>query len=259
MNTYTRRFYEGQRERSRRSAQTIVPLVTRLINPRSIVDVGCGTGAWLSVFREQGVEDVIGADGAWVEPDQLFIPAERFVRADLKEPVRLERRFDLVMSLEVAEHLPQACADTFVDSLTGLGPAVLFSAAIPGQGGTHHVNEQWPDYWVRLFRERGFGVADCIRKQVWSDENVEWWYAQNMLLFVKRDEAGKYPLLKGELSGEAPVQINLVHPRQYLAAREPANMPLRRVLPALPAMIAKDVTSGLRTLLRNAYAAVARR
>jgi SAM-dependent methyltransferase len=218
-----------------------VPLVTELIHPGSVVDLGCGSGAWLSVFQENDVEDIYGLDGDWVDREMLFIPTDRFATINLNEPVRLDRRFDLVVSLEVAEHIPAENAGLFVHSLTALAPVVLFSAAIPGQGGTHHVNEQWPDYWVRLFAERGYAVIDCLRKKVWDNDRVEWWYAQNLLLFVRLEQVDRYPLLRRELDTTVPAQLALVHPQQYLAARDPENMDVLALLAALPNVIGGKV------------------
>jgi SAM-dependent methyltransferase len=144
---YTSEFFRAKTEGSLRSARTVVPIVMELLKPGSVVDVGCGRGTWLSVFAEHGIADVVGVDGDYVDRRTLLIPPDRFVAHDLTTPLRLHRTFDLVVSLEVAEHLPVACAGEFVASLTSLGSAVLFSAAVPGQGGTHHVNERWQDYW----------------------------------------------------------------------------------------------------------------
>lgn len=135
MQLYTEQFYIDQRKSSRRSANEIVPLVLELIQPKSVIDVGCGVGAWLSVFRECGIEDILGVDGNWVDKNMLEIPENRFLVFDLTTPVLMNRHFDLVVSLEVAEHLPSECAEIFIDSLTRLGPTILFSAAIPFQGG----------------------------------------------------------------------------------------------------------------------------
>ena len=198
MQPYTQKFYKDQSVGSRRSAEAIVPLVLTLIKPQSVIDVGCGLGTWLSVFKEFGVKDVFGIDGDHVDRSMLQIPNERFTAFDLKKPIPIDRQFDLVISLEVAEHLPEDCAKTFIHSLTGLGPVILFSAAIPFQGGTNHLNEQWPDYWANHFNDNGYVAVDCLRKKVWQDDQVEWWYAQNILLFSKKDYLASNPLLKGE-------------------------------------------------------------
>lgn len=218
MPPYTESFYRKHSEGSRQSAKAIVPLVLELTKARSVIDLGCGVGGWLAVFKEFGIEDFLGVDGDYVDSTMLEIPPERFVPFDLTKPFRINKYFDLVVSLEVAEHLPRESAETFVDSLTSLGPLVLFSAAIPFQGGTDHVNEQWPDYWARLFHERGYAVIDCIRKKVWQNEDVEYWYAQNTLLFVRLDYLGNHPLLRSEFERTSPSQLSMVHPKQYLEA-----------------------------------------
>jgi SAM-dependent methyltransferase len=194
----------------------IVPLVVERLRPRSVVDVGCGLGTWLAVFMENGVADVTGVDGDYVYSSRLEIPAERFVAHDLSTPLSLDRRFDLAVSLEVAEHLPADRAAIFVGSLTALAPFVLFSAAIPLQGGTNHVNEQWPEYWAALFGHRGFLPVDCVRREVWGDENVEWWYAQNTLLFVEEGRLASPPDGGRPFERTPFSQLALVHPRQYL-------------------------------------------
>jgi 2-polyprenyl-3-methyl-5-hydroxy-6-metoxy-1,4-benzoquinol methylase len=163
---YTRGYYKKKQVAARRSAEEVIPLVLELLQPASAVDVGCGAGTWLSVLVEHGVRDILGLDGSHIDHAVLEIPAERFRDFDLSRPFRLDRRFDLVLSLEVAEHLPPECAEGFVASLVSLGEFVLFSAAIPSQGGRGHVNEQWPDYWARRFQEHGHVAIDCIRRRI---------------------------------------------------------------------------------------------
>jgi len=214
-NPYSSDFYRKQAPDSRRSAEAIVPLAMTLIRPRSVVDIGCGAGSWLSVFREHGVEDVLGADGEWVDRALLRIPERQFSALDLEKPFRLGRQFDLAMSVEVAEHLPARCAEVFVDSLARLAPVVLFSAAIPFQGGAKHLNEQWPDYWTAYFHAQGFAAVDCLRKKIWRNADVDWWYAQNLLLFVRRDYLETHPVLKNAAEPAAP-PLPLVHPKKYL-------------------------------------------
>jgi SAM-dependent methyltransferase len=213
---YTGDYYDSLRDGARHSAEVVVPLLLRLVRPGSVVDVGCGRGTWLGVFREHGVEDVWGVDGEYVDRARLEILDERFLAHDLTRPLRLGRPFDLAVSLEVAEHLPAECAEEFVNSLTRLAPLVLFSAAAPHQGGMHHVNEQWPAYWARFFAARGFVPIDCLRRQLWEDERVEWWYAQNMLLYAERSTLDDRPLLMNlyeQTGGTVPA---LVHPKRYL-------------------------------------------
>lgn len=243
--SYSNDFYKAQQDGSLRSAKEIVPLVLELLQPKSVVDVGCGVGTWLSVFNEGGIEDILGIDGDWVDKKMLQISEERFLSFDLRKPLDIDRQFDLVLSLEVAEHLQSKYAGTFIDSLTRLGPCILFSAAIPFQGGTNHVNEQWPDYWVKFFQDKGYVVIDCIRKKVWQNDNVEWWYAQNILLFVRQECLANYPLLKTEFENTVISQLSMIHPK-YLDVVEkrgkspdPIDISLRQLLSALPTLAKK--------------------
>lgn len=215
ISPYSSSFYEEHRAGARRSAQAIVPLVLNLLHPKSVVDVGCGDGNWLAVFRDLGVTEFLGVDGEHVPRNLLQIPNERFRPADLSKPFSVGT-FDLALSLEVAEHLPPSSANVLVKSLTNSAPAVLFSAAIPHQGGEHHINEQWPEVWASLFRNYGYVAIDAIRHHVWSNDAVDWWYAQNTLLYVRPDLIEATPALQPELARTSPSQLSLVHPRHYL-------------------------------------------
>jgi SAM-dependent methyltransferase len=184
--------------------RVIAPIVIDLIHPRSVLDVGCGLGTWLKAFEECGVHDCLGVDGDYIDRSMLTIPVERFQSHDLTKKLSLGRKFDLVMSLEVAEHLPEQAADIFVESLARHGDTHLFSAAIPGQGGQNHVNEQWPVYWEEKFRRHGLYFYDVIRPVVWNSEQVDIWYKQNIFL-VKKE---KPPHATARM-------LSLVHPELY--------------------------------------------
>ncbi|HEV3234434.1 MAG TPA: methyltransferase domain-containing protein, partial [Candidatus Dormibacteraeota bacterium] len=152
--------FELLEEAAETSAGEVLPMVFELVRPISVVDVGCWTGGWLAVARKLGVSDFLGVDAPMTDRSKLKIPEANFFPWDLNQPLRLERNFDLAISLEVAEHLGEHRSQAFVESLTSLAPVVLFSAAIPGQGGTGHVNEQWPAYWINRFEARGWTVLD---------------------------------------------------------------------------------------------------
>jgi len=146
------------------------------------------------------------------------IATRDFRRTKLEEPIRIERRFDLAMSVEVAEHLPPERAAGFVADLCALAPVVLFSAAIPGQGGEHHVNEQWPSYWSRLFAARGYRASDVLRPAIWNDEQIAWWYRQNLVLFASADACARHPKLAAACLPEGREPSPLVHPHCYAQA-----------------------------------------
>jgi hypothetical protein len=187
MARFSRRQLDGWSEESAAAARVVLPIVFALHRPRSIVDVGCLYADWAAEGRALGVIDATGVDGDYVQPGALRIAPERFLVHDLTQPLQLERTFDLAISLEVAHYLAAGRAAGFVADLCRLAPAVLFSAAIPHQGGSGHVNERWPAYWAAHFARHGFTPVDCVRDKVWEDERVASWYAQNTLLFVSGD------------------------------------------------------------------------
>jgi SAM-dependent methyltransferase len=217
---YPKDFYQSLQEGALRSAREIVPLVLNLVRPGHVIDVGCGSGAWLSVFKENGIDDFQGIDGKWLEPGMLLFPPEHFVYADLEQPIQVGRQFDLVVSLEVAEHLPPDKSEIFIDSLVRLGPVILFSAAVPFQGGTNHLNERWPTYWSAYFESRGYVAIDCLRKRIWSNDQIEWWYAQNILFFIREDHLDRYGLLKAEYKNGTPGPLSLVHPKSVMGRQQ---------------------------------------
>jgi SAM-dependent methyltransferase len=183
-HVYNTDFYDYIDDGSRASARTVAPLLLAEMSVDSLLDVGAGHGAWASEWMAAGVADVLAVDGDYVKPDQLVIPAVNFRAADLSLPLDLGRKFDLVQSLEVAEHLPHAKAATFVETLTRHGDVVLFSAAVPHQGGEHHVNEQPPEYWRQLFGARGYAAFDWLRPRLAGQKQVKGWYRYNSFLYA---------------------------------------------------------------------------
>lgn len=212
---YSAGFYSQQKDGSLRSARRVLPHLIDLVSPRSLVDVGCGLGTWLAAARELGIDDVLGIDGSYVDTSRLQIPADRFQPVDLATAFTVGRTFDAALCLEVGEHLPERNANQFVESLTRLAPVVLYSAAIPRQCGENHVNEQWQTWWVDRFQKFGYVALDIVRRRIWEDNEVEWWYAQNILLMVRDDQLSRFPLLQQE-HRQHPRPSAVVHPAGYL-------------------------------------------
>jgi hypothetical protein len=201
-HVYNTDFYDYIDDGSRASARTVAPLLLAEMNIDSLLDVGAGHGAWASEWMAAGVTDVVAIDGDYVKPDQLVIPEANFRAADLSQPLDLGRKFDLVQSLEVAEHLPHAKAATFVETLTRHGDVVLFSAAVPHQGGEHHVNEQPPEYWRQLFKACGYSAFDWLRPRLADQRQVKGWYRYNSFLYA--NEAGQRRLSESILEDRVP-------------------------------------------------------
>lgn len=230
---YSPEWFRSRSSGARRSAAVILPILFELAQPRRVVDVGCGTGSWLSVAQEMGAE-VLGIDGDYVDRSQLEIPADRFRAHDLTRPLELGESFDLAICLEVGEHLPTSGSAALVATLTGLAPVVAFSAALPGQGGTGHVNEQWQDFWAQLFAERGYEPADVVRPRIWDNPDVRYFYAQNLVVYV--DPA------RTDVPPAPPFPLRVVHPKLLESTQ--------RLLPA-PRDAVRHATSAVRARLER--------
>ena len=177
----------------------------------SIIDVGCGNGLWLSVInKEYGLSDMQGIDGEWAQEHQL--DESIFISYDLTKPFNMNRHYDLVCSIEVAEHLPESCAKSFVDSLCIHGNVILFSAAIPGQLGSNHINCQYPSWWAKLFNDNGYACVDVIRGRIVEDDDVFSFYKTNMMLYIKNDSDEMKHFIQKNASSLWTKPIDIVTP-----------------------------------------------
>ncbi len=208
---YNSAYYKEISVGSANSAAAIIPVVQQLVSPTSVADIGCGTGIWLAEWQSKGVKDLLGVDGPYIQKDQLKISSDLFIVHDLEKPLEIKRKFDLVQSLEVAEHLRPEFAAPFIKNLCTLSDLVLFSAAIPAQGGLNHFNEQYPEYWISLFSQNNFSAYDSLRKNIWNNKLIDTCYRQNILLFVRNEVRHRYPAFT---LAEEPI-LNLVHPETY--------------------------------------------
>ena len=219
MHVYDPTYYEYINGGSTRSAEAVLPIVARHFAVSSVADFGAGQGAWLSVWQRLGVSDIRALDGSYVDQAALLVPSDAFVPVDLARPVRLGRTFDLVQSLEVAEHLPASAAEQFVDNLVAHSGVVLFSAAVPGQGGEYHVNEQPYSYWRALFATRDYVMLDVIRPSLAGDARIAPWYRYNTFVYVHRDRLAAMPPAIQRLQVPADQRIPDVAPVSYRLRR----------------------------------------
>ncbi len=211
---YDPNFYQEKIKSVGDSADVVVPLLIKLFQPKSVVDFGSGIGVWLAAFKKNGVPKVQGLDGDWVTKAQLKIAPEEFTSCNLEKCTVPSGAYDLALSLEVGEHLPAASAIDFVKSITNASDVVVFSAAIPFQGGSYHVNEQWPDYWAQLFETHGFQAYDIVRPLIWDLPGVEPHYAQNIIVYVKASRALGLASILG-LPSPASSALRKIHPQLW--------------------------------------------
>jgi hypothetical protein len=209
--SYNNDFYAYEGSTSESAAKRMMTLIIDFVHPKSIVDVGCGRGMFLKTAQQLGISDLLGIDGPWAS--RSLIEGVPFQEMDLSNPINVGRTFDLAMSLEVAEHLPKEAAEKFVKLLTRLSPVVMFSAAIPFQGGQLHINEQWQSYWAELFAKEDYVAVDAVRPEIWSDETVLSCYRQNTLVYVRRKSLQNY--LKLSEKGLCK-NVDVIHPDVYL-------------------------------------------
>ncbi len=211
---YSSAIYDAWGDASARSARAVLGVLWDFYRPASVVDVGCGIGTWLAAAETLGARTLTGLDGPWVNRAQLRSAAITFTPVDFEAEIPDVGRHDLAMSVEVAEHVSERRADAFVAGLTRLSDVVVFGAAIPDQGGVSHVNERWPSWWAAKFADAGFEPFDVLRAAVWQNAGVEWWYRQNILLYVRRGATG---IDRDALKARERSALDLVHPALYEA------------------------------------------
>lgn len=169
------------------SAPIISGSILRDFAPKSVIDIGCGTGALLAQLRNQGCT-VIGLEYAAPARDMCKNRGLEVRAFDItQDSYEAPRPYDVVVSMEVAEHLPESSADRYVELLSRLGHNIVFTAATPGQGGTDHVNEQPHEYWINKFAQRDRILDWTLTSRwraAWRDSgNVQSWYYNNLLVF----------------------------------------------------------------------------
>ena len=211
-------FYEGHLDHSYASALKYADIVSPLLNPKRVVDVGCGRGAWLKAFKEKGASKLVGYDGTWNSQENMIDQSIVFHAADLNKPINIldAEHYDLTISVEVAEHLEPTSAQDFIKSLTKLSDVVLFGAAYTKQGGANHINEQPHTYWASCFSAYDYVPYDLFRPKLWGDKEIPFWYQQNTFLYVRQNTPISELLVRAEYEPMKNVTfMNCIHPALY--------------------------------------------
>lgn len=194
------------------SARIIVPDLIEMFKPSSVLDIGCGLGEWLKVFQENGVSDVQGINNPQARSEDFYVSKEHIMFLDLNNPEKLDRKFGLALCLEVAEHLSYDKSSELIDFICDCSDIIIFSAAVPFQGGDNHFNEQWPEYWAQKFLKNDFVFLDVLRLRYWERREVRWWYKQNIFVAIRKDRAQKE--FSDLLNKNSPHAY--IHPELYL-------------------------------------------
>lgn len=158
--------------------------------PNKMLDVGCGTGAMVAVARKMGTE-AFGVDmhkhinASWIFQHDLTKP---FSMAEKNLPSQVP----LVVSIEVAEHIPKTKHDVFCDTIANhlmIGGVLVFTSAVPGQGGEEHIGIEHPLYWRTKFHNRGIGYRPDMTAalaMLWSNiESPLMWLPPNLQVFKR--------------------------------------------------------------------------
>jgi hypothetical protein len=200
-------------DRSFGSALVILELVFSKVGlPNNIIDIGGGAGAWLLSANQLGVGELTLVEGDWINETTLNTKIFSIDNSDLENAIpKYDEKFEMCICVEVAEHLSPSRAESFVEELTGLSDRIVFSAAIPGQGGHGHLNEQLQSFWIGLFEKHGFGANNFISKIVWENTEVEAIYRQNIMYFEKG------------ISSDMEGVVDVVHPEILRHIRHTAN------------------------------------
>ncbi len=211
-HAYPKRFFIDNLNDSRPMAEYLSPKLVKLLNIKSVIDFGCATGHWINALQKTGIK-VLGIEGGENAKDMLVCDPNLVVFADLREPLNnIAGEFDMVMSIEVAEHIEHKFVDKYIDNMMRFNPRlIMMTAATPGQGGEFHVNEQESEYWDNLFLKKGYRrvskIESLISKLTEEAKNetnppeimrnpdvkhtgvfIPFWMPKNLLIYSKNPE-----------------------------------------------------------------------
>lgn len=172
----------------------IAETIIKEYQPKRIIDFGCGTGDLAKAFASRGV--TVEAIDGYSTPDFSGYSNLRFTKVDLNNITatqtflnQLETKFDLAISIEVAEHLNPDVSSSFIEWMTSMADVIVFSAAVPSQDGDGHINCRSRSDWYQFIKQHNFVIADTLRQYFTSNSRLGLWHKLNIVDYVQKDTA----------------------------------------------------------------------
>jgi cyclopropane fatty-acyl-phospholipid synthase-like methyltransferase len=215
MTIYNNHFY-GDDSTRKLSAKKILGYYWKFFNPKKVVDVGCGRGAWLDECKRLGAIELLGVDGDYNSQYNMF-KNFKYITHDLNKKLIIKRKYDLAISVETIEHLKPESTNNFIKSLCTLSETIIFSGAFPHQGGVGHINERLHSDFAKLFIKNNYFPFDFFRPTLFSDKSISFWYRQNIFLYVKKNSYDYKKLIRQNIEPLKDIYfMNCIHPELYL-------------------------------------------
>lgn len=206
---YPSKFYSLRDRQTRYTCSAVYPILfkhLRASDITSVVDIGCGTATWLSAIREFNPScSLHGFEGPWLprkNQEQILEAGIKLTISNFSDSSLYPSivSADLCICLEVLEHIPIDLHPAFIERFLSGSSNILFSCAPPYQGGSGHVGERSLSNLLPIFRDLGYSVCDLFRDKIWTDNQIPFWYRQNLVLFSR------------VIPDYLPLPLDIIHP-----------------------------------------------
>lgn len=172
-----------------KSSIHLADIIFKRFQPKRVIDLGCGTMSFANRMSELGVKRVVGVDGSKFNKE--FAGGAKYLAHNLAEPFPESRKFDLVTSWDVFEHLPESAEPVIAKTVRRLSSKWLIVSIDPSSWGRHHLNCKPTGHWRKLFEKAGFvfkkSLTKKLQKEILADSRItSHWYARNLSVFRRK-------------------------------------------------------------------------